>query len=56
MNIVCRMFGHRWDESKPVSQSADQSCLRKNCPAHRALMWKRFPKIGEPYLSWRILS
>lgn len=53
---ICKILGHKWDESKPLSESADQKCLRKNCLAHRKLMWNRFPKIGEPSLSWRIID
>lgn len=56
MNWFCRIFGHKWDQSKPISRAPEQFCTRKNCLVSRTLAWNQFPKIGEPAFTWEIID
>lgn len=40
MNIICKLFGHRYGQPQRVSDGAEmewieESCVRKRCPAYR---------------------
>jgi len=53
MNILCSVFGHKWDKSDKYRQN----CKRKFCYVHRALMWNKYKTaIGEKAISWRVFK
>ena len=54
--IICKIFGHKWDESKNISEHPEQNCTRKNCTAFRTLTFKKFPHIGEAAYDWKIFD
>jgi hypothetical protein len=52
MNIICKIFGHKWDETDKY----EQDCKRKHCIAFRTLFEKPYPKIGESKYDWEIID
>ena len=53
MNILCNIFGHKYDQS----QKFKQKCLRKNCYAYRVLILDKLKQMfGEDCLSWRVID
>lgn len=51
MNLICKVFGHKWD----TSDRYKQNCKRKKCTAWRALMYQRLDPM-KPALSWKIFD
>ncbi len=48
-NIICRIFGHKWDKSDDYKQPC------KRCYMERWLMYNRYHSLGENPYSWKIL-
>jgi len=43
---------HKWDETDRYSQK----CLVKGCMCQRVLMERKFPKIDEPSVYWKVFD
>jgi hypothetical protein len=47
--MICRVHGHRWDQ-----REAKRTCSR--CGREEWLFQRRFPRVGEPALSWQEMA
>jgi len=52
MSLICKIFSHKWDESRKYHQE----CKRKKCFNARVLVFNKYPKIGEPAYEWKELD
>jgi len=52
MNLICNIFGHKWDKKDPY----EQNCKRRRCLAWRAAYVRKHPAFGEPASGWRIFD
>lgn len=46
MNIICKIFGHKWQYTRTYIK------ICKRCQREEAVYMNRFPKIGEPLTYW----
>lgn len=52
MNILCSIFGHKWDKEGKY----EQSCKRKKCIAFRTLFVTQFPFFRFSLPEWRVID
>jgi hypothetical protein len=52
MNILCSIFGHKWD----TTDIYEQNCKRKGCIAFITLFERSYPKIGEPKYDYQVID
>lgn len=52
MNIICRIFGHKWGEGE-----FRQNCKQKKCSVYRMLVeYPHKGKYGQLIIDWKIID